>query len=270
MPIGTVLNHSFVRNLRDTVATIRAIAFLATPLISIMVVAYAAWGVRWLATDVAVMALSGLTICTALLAWAMRNARLIRPENRLSIVSLSSTLRVERNGNHHRYTQTKDQVVLSNTVGNRLIEQSWMWSGQSSKPYVVESLFPDHTMFDGGRPDRDNYTHRWIYIGREIHKKERVRVGSVLVVEDDVQPMRKFFFDGVGNQRVKDLTMVLQFPGDEDPEKVEGGHWPPHSDTSKPRLEVPVMRNRKPDGIIEYKIHISNPRRRRVYGLFWQ
>lgn len=271
MQIGKHLDHPALKAIRDAAATIRAVSLFATSAIAAFIVAYTTWGKGVMPQELAIYTIGSLILIFGLFSWGLRNASRGKPENAWLVKNMESTLLVEKIDGHHRYKRTRDQVVVCRvSYGPRLFPQAWYWTGQSSEPYEVRSLFPGHIIFDGVRPEQDHWTYHWLYLGREIRKRDSVRIGTQLTIEDDKGPMRKFYTEGGNGYKIESLRVTLRFPKGEDPAKVEAYSWPRRAPNSQPSVSLSSARTVNKDGTIDYTIAIVGPSRKLLYGFLWE
>jgi hypothetical protein len=265
-----LLDMPLLKGLRDAVATIRAASFVTTGIAALSLVVYLAWRRQELRLNhMAIIAGTLLTLGT--FAWAVHHRARLLPTNAYEILSLESTLFIERVNSHHRYTMTKDCRIVSRRNDLRLVDQRWYWTGKGSRPYELCSLANGHVIFDGKRPEQDNWTHRWVYLGGRLSRGEATRVGTVLTVEDDVEPMRPFFTDGGKGYRTHSLKLTLRFPLGTEPSRVEGRIWTRNLDDLSVRGELAVIRIvDSTNSFSEYVATIEHPLRNRRYGLQWE
>ncbi|WP_213001177.1 hypothetical protein [Winogradskya consettensis] len=270
MLISQILDHPALKVVRDAAATIRAVGLLGSPVVGAIAVAYITWGRRGVRPDLAISIIAGLLAAAMLLAWGLRNSAAIRAENAFIVDSMQSMLFVEIEGNHHRYTRSREQIIRCNqSIGARLIPQGWYWTGQSSRPYEIRSIFPGQVIFDGARAEQDHWIYHWIYLGRRITMGEVVHVGTIVTVEDDVLPMREFYAERASGFRMRNLKVVLRFPRSEEPKKVEACKWPGVVSSRGAEI-LPSVRTVNNDGTVDFVIVANSPKRRSRYGFRWE
>lgn len=271
MWLSRLLERPLLKNVRDAAATIRAIIYFLAPVISAGIVAYLTWGKRLVPPEIAITVVVAIFVTSSIVVWMAYILRRRLPANAYEVLSLQSTLLVERVRDHHRYTNTKDMVIRARQGGIRLIDQRWYWTGQSSNPISVRSVFADHVIFDGVRPEPDNWVHRWVYLGRSLAKGETARVGVAYSVEDDLQPMRPFFTDGGRGYPMKSVKLAIRFPGGEEPKLVEAHVWGRRVDETELISELPVSRSVDATTMmVDYVIAIDGGQANRRYGFRWQ
>jgi hypothetical protein len=273
MSVDGLLRSGPVRVIRDSVEVMQACLFLlalASGLLGASVTIVD--GVTWW-PDSAVAALVPTVIALALVVSLLLVRAILHGSSDFNIEELEGTLRVASAAGHRTYTYTRKQTIRANRDGLRLVCIRSHWSGQSQKRPQTFSLFPEHTLLDGGIPEEDGRIYRWIYLLGPIAKRQRVEVGLRHVFHDDFSAMKPYYRESGEERRVRKIRVTAVFDLDQAPDRVEGVIW---RRTSKGygRQDSGSLGYRKSvdrsNGLVEYVVTVDRPRRDCAYGLRWQ
>lgn len=271
MSLDGFFDRPTLRLLRLAAETVQAVALLVTTTSSAAVLAYLT--VRpMIDADVALGVAIGTGACCAVLLACRRYRRYHPLPTGYEILELHGELLIERLGEHHRYTYTKEQVIRSNRDDLRLIEIRTHWTGQGSQDrFHIQPMF-GHVLLDGGHVEEDHRRYRWIYPGHPVGRGQTLRVGIRQVHQDDLEPQQPYYRDGGGRYRTRSIRVVTRFPLAEEPSAVEGAVWNSNRRPGRNRLVGPVAYRRQVDraaGTVDYVVSVRHPRRHHSYGLRW-
>jgi hypothetical protein len=189
-----------------------------------------------------------------------------------AISNLEGVLFIESAGDHHRYSNTRTQVVKSLRNNVRLIEVRSHWTGNHSRAkYSVRSASHGHELFDGLIREEDARVHRWIYLRRPLGKRDgAVTVGVVQEWEDDLEAMRPYYREGGARYKTRNLTVKVRFRAQDAPDEsdVEGHIWNTAKTGITGSVEVQRHYDRK-SNCVEYVVSVPKPRRHHSYGVRW-
>jgi hypothetical protein len=270
------LQRRFLRNLRDATATIRAVGFMVSVVLTGGVFAYA------VLRRSAVGSTTALTIVLAVASWwttvlaCVYYTRHVSNPSFYEILELDGLLMIESAGDHHRYTYTRKQKVRATRNDLRLIEFRAHWTGSSSRRPRVESAVGDHLVLDGTHEEEDGRVHRWIYPRRPLRKGEELRVGIRHVHADDVKPQLPYFREGGGRYRTRKVTVTARFPISEDPQslgEVAGKIWDISRSIDQGHVigTIPHIREVvREQGIVDYTVTVERPKLYHSYGVQWE
>lgn len=258
-----------LRLLRLAAETVQAVGLLVTTTSSAAVLVYLA--VRPLIDSELALrtAIGAGASCATVLA--CRQYRRFRPvPTGYEILELRGELLIERLGDHHRYTYTKEQLIRSGRDDLRLIEIRTHWTGRGSQDrFQIQPLF-GHVLLDGGQVEEDHRLYRWIYPGHPVGRGQTLRVGIRQMHQDDLMPQQPYYRDGGAPYVARSLVVVTRFPIAEDPPSVQGETW---SSRQRFRRRGRVVAHRREvnlaAGTIDYIVRVQHPRRQCSYGLRW-
>jgi hypothetical protein len=272
--LGKFLQTPFLRNLRDLVATIRAIAFIAPALIGGLLLAYAILRRNTpLPSPFLILALALGWWLTLVGAWYY--ARFVSNPPFYKIVELEGVLKVERVNGHHRYTYTRKQTVKATRNELRLIEFRAHWTGSGSNPPHVEPTEADHEILDGKRPEQDGRVHRWLYPREPIGRGHTIKVGIRQIHEDDKSPQDPYFREGGGRYKTGKIKVTVRFQLPEDPQlrnTIEGRVWNSKRSIDQGQVSGSISYRREVNddlGTVDYTVTCNRPKRFHSYGLAW-
>jgi len=261
--------------LRNATATIKAAAFLLTSMAAVgVLLVYLATSYIESRTALAVIVviLFFIILSVALGCWCY--IRLFCDPDQYEITEADCLLIVEPLGNHHRYTNEREQKIRARRNNVRLIESRARWTGQGSRiRFKAGSLVDKHVLLSGRRPEEDGITHQWIYLGRPLSKGDQTSIAFYQTFEDNAEPMHTFYREGGGRYRASNLRVTARFGIDEDPINVEGLIWST-SRNSRQRREVGRLEvHRKANPIartVDYIVTVRRPRKYHSYGVRWE
>jgi hypothetical protein len=270
------LARPFLRNLRDLVATVRAVIVVATVLASMGLFAYVLLRRnRFSPTET-------WTILLALVVWWITAGgfwyyiRYISNPTFYEILELEGLLVIESAGDHYHYKYERTQTVRALRNDLRLIEFRSHWTGASKIRPRVESAVGDYAILDGRHPEEDGRVHRWVYPRRPIGKGREVIVGIKQEHEDDVHRQLPYFREGGGRYKTRRIKVTTRFHPDEDPRvrcDVEGKVWNINrtldQDIVAGSIRCVRVVNREL-GTVDYIVVVDKPKRYHSYGMEWE
>ena len=269
--VEKILDRAFLRDLRNMVATVKALLFIAGGLLvagSAMYVVVAdfnpspfVWGVA-----------AGLGVAciwtVALWYWI---ARVHNPPF-YKILEVHGSLLVQSCGDHYLYTYEKRQKIRVLRKSLRLVEFRSHWTGRSSKPMEVRPLVGGHVVLDGVTPEEDGRVHRWVYPGGPVGRGQELEIGVKQVHEDDQVRQKPYYRDGGGLYKAQKLTVVTTFLLGEEPESVKGAVWNTRVPLGQDNLVDTLDYEREIDrktGIVSFTVAVKRPKRYHSYGVRW-
>jgi hypothetical protein len=176
---------------------------------------------------------------------------------------------VEGRGNHHRFIQERRVVVKALKDGVRAIEGYTTWTGYGTQGWGrIESLYSEHDIFSGSRPEEDGKVHYWIYFNGALSKGQEISCGHRRIMEDDLQGMLPFFRQGSFIVPVQKLDVRARFNRDEDPVSVRAASWKGVKEIPC-NLEVVRLVNTQ-ERTVEYAVEVSNPPKGVSFGIRWK
>ncbi len=274
MNLDRLWDWPVLRHLRNAVATIRALAFVVTVLISAAVLAYLAirnfFGSPALAVTLVVL----LTVLLAGSGYSWYYVKSIHDPPFYEIQELNGSLLVEPANGHHRFTYERRQTVVATRDDLRLIEFRAHWTGQGQPgSMTVESVKSGHAMLDGRFKEQDGRVHRWIYPRRPLKRGQPIEVGIRQVHEDDVDEQLPYFREGGGRYRTRKIIVKVRLPlSEHDTEAVRGVVWNSHrAARQSPEVgDLEVERHVfSQESCIEYIVTVDKPRAFHSYGVEW-
>jgi hypothetical protein len=270
--LGKLFEKPVLKNLRDAVATIRAIGFFATLFGAAAVLVYAPTR-QFVGPEAAVTA--GIAVAVwgfTLLGFWYYRTHAAAPDS-YEVLAIEQMLVIEAVGSHHRYSYSKKQTIRAIRNDVRLVLFWDHWTGHGVNGVRAEPLIDDHVLLDGRQAEEDGRLYRWIYPGRPIGKGQVIEVGIRQVHEDDLVRQRPYHRGGGLRYRAKHLTVVTRFQLAEDPASIEGGVWNSHRPVGHNKLVGSATYTRVVDraaGTVDYIVTATNPKRYHSYGVQWQ
>ncbi|MFK3979496.1 hypothetical protein ACI2K4_03845 [Micromonospora sp. NPDC050397] len=262
-----------VQAVRDGVEVLQAVLFLlalASGLLGVSVTVLD--GIDWWPDSTAAMLVPTVTALVLVVSLLLLRT-IVDGSSDFRIEELEGTLRVAATADHHTYTYTRKQTVRSNRDGLRLVAIRSHWSGQSRQRPHTSSLFPEHTLLDGGIPEEDGRIYRWIYLLGPIAKNQRVEVGLRHVFHDDFSTMKPYYRESGEERRVRKIRVTAVFDRGLAPTRVEGVVWRRTSKGYGRQDSGKVACHRSVDranDLVKYVVSVDRPRRGCAYGLRWQ
>jgi hypothetical protein len=274
MRFERLLDLPVLRVMRATVATVRALAVTLAAFASVVI--FPSFLVNRVGlTKTAATVIVCVVVFSSLAAiatWFYVTTQY--DPSQYSIDRLEGVLAIKPVGEHHAYEYTRRQDVRSTRGALRLIEIRSHWTGRCSRRKSrIDSIYKNHCLLDGGRPEEDGRIHRWIYPGYPVSKGNVVEVGIKQVMEDDLEPMLPYYREGGGRYRIESLTVIARFSYECEPEKVYGAVWNTNRKAQLANLVGPLAFERRPDrqaGTVDYVVFVKNPRLHHSYGLRWE
>jgi hypothetical protein len=269
------LNGPLLKVIRDVAATVNAAIFLGTPLL--IGSGFLIYHINARVANEKILEWVGILVgpsvaCATLIACFY--IRHIHTPALFEIEELEGILTIERVENHYRYTMERRETIRARRSNLRLIEHRTHYTGEgSSNAHMPTSLRADHQLFVGNRTEEDGRRQLWIYLGEPLGKGESVWVGTQEIYEDDQVAMKPYYRKGPGGFKARNLTVKARFPIAEDPGKVQGLIW----NNDRKRREratvgtlVPERILQPQDGVVEYIVNVSRPKRYHSYGIRWR
>lgn len=262
-----------VQAVRDGVELVQAFLFLlalASGLLGVSVTVLD--GIDWW-PESAVGTLVPTVTALALVVSLLLLRTILDNSSDFHIEELEGTLRVASAAGHRTYTYTRKQTVRANRDGLRLVCIRSHWSGQSRQRPQTSSLYPEHTLLDGGIPEEDGRIYRWIYLLGPIAKHQRVEVGLHHVFHDDFSAMKPYYRESGEERRVRRIRVTAVFDRDQAPTRVEGVVWRRTSRGYGRQDSGSLAYHRSVDratDLVRFVVSVDRPRRNCAYGLRWQ
>jgi xanthosine utilization system XapX-like protein len=276
MAPGEILNKSMFRLMRDAAATIKAISFFASPIVTgVTLLAYLVSMQIQSDAELLVISLAALAIAAGMLAGIAYYIFRVCDPAPYQIVSIEGLLVVGQvaGHDHHHYTNRREQVIQARRNNVRLVEHRSHWTGNGSKTrYRIHSTVPEHQLFAASRPEEDGRTPRWIYPGRALGKGDQVRVGLEEVFEDNVSPMIPYYREGSGRYKAQSLKVAVRFSIDDDPGAVDGLIWNNDRRGRQNHVVGHIRAQRIPNPstrTVDYLTEVVKPKRYHSYGVRW-
>jgi hypothetical protein len=271
-----LLDGPLFKVIRDAVATIQAMAFLATSIVigNGLLAHLVSKQINNQRALEGIVFVAGCLVTGGGLALWCYFKKFYEPAP-YEIVELKGTLIVAPVDDHHRrYTLERSETIRATRNNVRLVEHRTHWTGVgTNSPREVQSLVPHHQLFVGRHPEEDGRRQLWIYLGAPLGKGETEQVGLREVYEDDIDTMRPYYRKGCGGFKAHKLIVVTRFSSSEDPCDVEGLIWN-NDRKSRERATVGVVDVRRtPDpenGTVDYVVEVRRPKRHHSYGIRWR
>jgi hypothetical protein len=269
-----LLDKPVLRNLRTFVGTVRAITFVGTILVSASALIYLVARNFKVEPGLAIGLIVLLALMLAVSVYAWRYVTHVYDPPFYEIFDLNGHLTVERANSHRRYVYERRQTVIATRDDLRLIEFRAHWTGQGAAGSTqVESIRPEHVVFDGRRGESDGRVHRWVYPRRQLKRGQPIEVGIRQVHEDDVQEQLPYFREGGGRYKTRKVTVCVVLPQDEHiPDSVRGVAWNTNHTAQQGEEVGEISVHSRVDAVsrsVEYTVTYDKPKVFHSYGIEW-
>lgn len=269
------LEMPLFRTLRNAAATIKAISFFLGPVVAGgILLGYLITTHVESRTALATIVVVSLFMIVGIASGFWYYIQRVCDPDPYELTSIDCVLTVRREGNHHHFTNSREQTVKARRNNVRLVDHRAHWTGQGSRGKSrAGSLLGRHEFYSAGQPEEDGRTYHWIYLGRPLSKGDTERVGFRQTFEDNVAPMHTYYREGGGRYKARNLTVTTRFSSDDEPPTVEGYIWN-NDRRNRQRHEVgrlePERRAHPEMGTVDYVIKVGRPKRYHSYGIRWQ
>ncbi len=275
MDTNKFLDMPLFRTLRNAAATIKAVSFFLGPIaVAGIFLGYLITTHVESRTALAVIVVVSLFMVVGIILGFWYYIQRICDPDPYEITSIDCLLVVERVGNHHHYTNSREQTIKARRNNVRLIDHRAYWTGQSSKGKSSSgSLEHRHEFYSASRPEEDGRTYHWIYLGRPLSRGDTERIGFRQTFEDNVAPMHTYYREGGGRYKAKNVTVTTRFSVGDEPRTAEGHVWN-NDRRNRQRHEVgrltPERKTGPTPGTVDYVVVVHRPKRYHSYGIRWE
>jgi hypothetical protein len=272
---GKFLEMPYLRTVRNAAATIKAISFFLGPIIAGgILLGYLVTTYVRSRTALAAIAIISLFMILGTVSGFLYYVHQICDPDPYEITKIDCLLVVQRVGDHHQYTNIREQTIKARRNNVRLVEHRAHWTGQGSKSKSSSgSLTGKHEFYSARQPEEDGRTHHLIYLGRPLSKGDSEHVGFQQTFEDNTAPMHTYYREGGGRYKARDLTLTTRFSVDDEPPIVEGHVWN-NDRRNRQRHEVGRLESERSadptKGTVDYIVTVRRPKRYHSYGIRWE
>lgn len=269
------LDMPLFRTLRNAVATIKALGFFLGPVVAGGIfLGYLITTHVESRTALAIIVVVSLFMIVGIATGFWYYIQRVCDPDPYELTSIDCVLVIRREGNHHHFTNSREQTVKARRNNVRLVDHRAHWTGQGSKGKSNSgSLSGTHEFYSARQPEEDGRTYHWIYLGRPLNKGDTERVGFRQTFEDNVAPMHTYYREGGGRYRARNLSVTTRFSNDDDPPTVEGHVWN-NDRRNRQRHEVgrlePERQAHPETSTVDYVIKVRRPKKYHSYGVRWQ